>query len=287
MRRLVVLLVGVMAAVACGSDTAPSVTPTSVTASSGPTTVTPASVTPTTVTPTTARPPGVAELSVEVVSTIPHDTASFTQGLVRIDDGFYESTGLRGQSSVQELAADGSAVRRTDLDPTLFGEGLELVGDQLIQLTFEAGTALVYDTTTLDEVGQFGYEGEGWGLCQLDDGLVMSNGTDALTLREVSTFAAVATVDVTLDGAPLDQLNELECVAGTVWANVWKQDIIVGIDPDTGEVHSVVDASGLFRSDDPESVLNGIAYDAETETFWITGKNWPTLYEVRFVDSAG
>jgi len=282
-RRLAVVALAI-SAVSCasasdGRSSGVDATPSSTSS----TTSTPASAPDSIAANATSLPTG--SLTVEVMTTIDHDPDSFTQGLVRTGEGFFESIGLYGQSALLELDESGAEIRRQSVDDELFAEGLELVDDQLVQLTYEAGTALIYDADSFAEIGRFSYEGEGWGLCRLGDELVMSDGSATLTRRAPDDFAPIGTVTVTLDDEPLDQLNELECVDGTVWANVWQQDIIVGIDPATGAVHSVVDASGLL---DPEvaagaDVLNGIAHDPAQGTFWLTGKNWPALFEVRFV----
>lgn len=228
----------------------------------------------------------VVQLRVEVIGSVPHEPSSYTQGLIRTDDGFVESVGRYGSSELRVLDPDGTVSRRVALADDLFGEGIELIDDQLVQLTWRAERALVYDATTLEPEGEFTYRGEGWGLCARDDEILMSDGSSTLTVRDPHTFDARTTVAVRLGDQPVDQLNELACVGDTVWANVWKQEIIVGIDAASGAVHSVVDASGLHQPADAESVLNGIAHDPVSDTFWLTGKNWPELFQVRFVPAA-
>jgi glutamine cyclotransferase len=181
----------------------------------------------------------------------------------------------------------GAVLRSITIDSRYFGEGIAVVDDRLIQLTWQEHTALVYNLSDFRQVGTFTYDTEGWGLC--DDGtrLVMSDGTSQLYFRNRSTFELLGKVTVTKEGAPLDRLNELECVDGEVYANVWLTDTIVRIDPSTGNVNAVIDASGLLAADeapgDEAAVLNGIAYDATAKTFLLTGKLWPRLFEVRFV----
>ena len=230
----------------------------------------------------------VEQLTVEVIETFPHDPAAFTQGLVWAGDGrLYESTGqpaqARSDSAVREIdLATGEVLRSVDVGGGRFGEGLELVGDRLVQLTWLDGEALVWEAEDLSAVGAFPYEGEGWGLCLDGDRLVHSDGTEVLRFRDPGTFAEQGAVEVTLDGDPLGFLNELECVAGDVWANVWQTNTIVRIDPSDGEVDAVVDASSLPRPPDAD-VLNGIAWDPTTETFLLTGKYWDTIYRVELV----
>ena len=229
-----------------------------------------------------------ATLSYEVLATHPHDTSSFTQGLLWHDGSLYESTGLWGQSKLRIVdLSTGQASRQTAADSQHFGEGLALVGDQLIWLTWQAGIAAVYDSDTLARTGTFSYEGQGWGLCNDGTRLVMSDGSDTLTFRNSETFAVQGSVQVTdTDGEPLTWINELECVGGDVWANVWQSDRIVVIDPETGEVTAEADMAGIISphpaSSNVDNVLNGIAYLPDTDTFLITGKRWPTIFEVSF-----
>ena len=218
----------------------------------------------------------------------PHDTSSFTQGLLWFDGLVYESTGLRGQSVLRiiDLPA-GRVLRETTADPRHFGEGLALVEDRLIWLTWQAGAAGVYRRDTLEQAGGFNYTGEGWGLCYDGARLVMSDGSNTLTFRHPETFEALGSVQVTYaDGRPVNRLNELECIGDDVWANVWLTDRIVVIDPDTGAVTAQADMAGIISphpaDTDSNSVLNGIAYRPDTGTFLITGKRWPTIFEVRF-----
>jgi glutamine cyclotransferase len=230
---------------------------------------------------------GVERLRVEVVATYPHDPDAFTQGLELDGETLYESTGLYGQSSVRRLdPATGEVLAQYDLDDREFGEGLTVVDDALVVLTWKEGTAHLLDAATLEPQGTFPYDTEGWGICDAATQLVMSDGTSTLYLRDRDTFEEIGRIEVTLEGEPVDQLNELECTADGVYANVWRTDTIVRVDPDTGRVTAVIDASGLLPESqrrDPEAVLNGIAQDLGTGAYLLTGKWWPTLFEVRFV----
>jgi glutamine cyclotransferase len=227
-------------------------------------------------------------LRVEVIATYPHDPRAFTQGLELHDGLLYESTGWYGRSDVRAVNPEtGEVIRRVALPALAFGEGLTIVGDRIWQLTWQEGYAFLRDRATLAELARIPYSGEAWGLCH-DAGagrLVMSDGTAQLTFRDPATFEVVGSVTVTRDGVPLRRVNELEWVDGQVWANVWPTDEIVRIDPGTGAVGAVVDASGLLP--EPEraaaDVLNGIAAVPGTDTFLITGKMWPRLFLVRFV----
>jgi glutamine cyclotransferase len=239
-----------------------------------------------------ADPPAQA-LRVEILGRVPHDRRAFTQGLAFVGDRLYESTGLYGASSVRELdARSGRIVRRRELPARLFGEGLAAAGGRLVQLTWREGEALVWDAATLRRGKTFRYAGQGWGLCHDGRRFVQSDGSSRLTFRDPATFAARGSVQVTLSGdagsglglepGPVPELNELECVRGRVYANVWTKDAILVIDPATGRVESVIDASRLPRPEGPELVLNGIAFRSGTGLL-VTGKGWPWLYRVRLV----
>ena len=223
----------------------------------------------------------------DVLATYPHDPGAFTQGLLLEDGYFYESTGLYGESSLREVVPEtGEVLREVELSPDLFAEGLTLVDDRLIQITWQAGVALVYNADTFEQTDTFSYEGQGWGLCFDGEELVMSDGSATLTRRDPETFAPLGTVEVKLGGEPVEMLNELECVDGSVYANIWQTDTIVKIAED-GRVTQEIDASNLLTGAeraqlDPNAVLNGIAYDPEAETFYLTGKLWPKLFAVRF-----
>ena len=225
----------------------------------------------------------------EVLATYPHDPGAFTQGLLLEDGRFYESTGLYGESSLREVVPEtGEVLREVELAPELFAEGLTLVDDRLIQLTWRAGVALVYNADTFEQTDTFSYEGEGWGLCYDGEELVMSDGSATLTRRDPETFALLGTIAVKLNGNPVEMLNELECVGDSVYANIWQSDTIVKI-ADDGSVVQEIDASSLLTNAeraqlDPNAVLNGIAYDPDTEIFYLTGKLWPELFAVRFTD---
>ncbi len=233
--------------------------------------------------------PTIPTLVPQIVNTFPHDPTAFTQGLEYLDGVLFESTGLYGESSRRRVGLTNGVISSSlPLTDDLFGGGLALVGEgTVIQLTWKEGIAILADPITLQEFDRFTYEGEGWGLCDQGEQLVMSDGTSTLTLRDPMSFAAVGTVSVTRAGEPVERLNELACVGGFVWANVWLTNDIVQIDPSTGDVVAVVDASSLVPTGitDEENVLNGIAYNPVDETFFITGKRWDVLYEVDFVES--
>ena len=222
-----------------------------------------------------------------VLGELAHDRAAFTEGLELAGDVLYESTGLAGRSQLRELdPATGALRRAVPLPDDDFGEGLTVVGDRIWQLTWQDGVALEWDRASLRLLRQVPISGEGWGLCHQDGRLVRSDGTDLLRFQDPVTFAETGSVRVTLDGAPVTRLNELECVGGAgraqVWANVWQTDRLVRIDPSDGRVTAVVDASGLLAPDQRAGVdvLNGIAH-LGGDRYLLTGKLWPAMFRVR------
>ncbi len=226
------------------------------------------------------------QLHVQVLAVLPHDTTMYTQGLEIHDGVLYEGSGLAGQSRVRATALASTAMlREATLPAPLFGEGLTATDDRLWQLTWTSGVAIERDPATLAQRRLVTYRGQGWGLCHDGHRLVMSDGSERLTFRDPVTFAPSGQLEVRLDGEPVRQLNELECTGGVVWANVFETDRIVRINPTTGVVTGVVDASGLLRTQPPSTgdVLNGIAAIPGTDEFLITGKHWPSLFRVRFV----
>ncbi len=232
----------------------------------------------------------VEQLSVEVLETYDHDPDSFTQGLQLAEhpeygNVFYESAGLYGESDARIVdPGTGEVLASQDLPADQFAEGLTLTDSDVWQITWQEGVAHRRDPVSLDIVETVEYEGEGWGICFDGERLVMSDGSSTLTFRDPVTFEETGSVEVTLDGEPVQQINELECVGGQVWANLWQTDQIVRIDPATGEVGAVVDAAGLLPEEDAANadVLNGIAAAAEEGTFYLTGKHWPKLFLVKF-----
>jgi glutamine cyclotransferase len=227
-------------------------------------------------------------MRVKVLRTLPHDPRAFTQGLLIHAGTFYESTGMQGESSLRNVEIDsGKVLRRISLDRAFFGEGLALAGDRLVQLTWTSKKAFVYDLFSFQKIGELTYDGEGWGLCFDGNQLVMSNGSDRLSFRDPQTFAVGREVAVTRGGKPLKKLNELECVGDLIYANVWRKDEIVAIEAKTGNVTATIDASGLLTVQESNGVdvLNGIAYDKRSGHFFITGKWWPKMFEVEFVES--
>jgi len=221
----------------------------------------------------------------KIVKSYPHDQNAFTQGLLWHEGALYEGTGREGHSEVRKVdLQSGRVLRQSRLPSEVFGEGLVLSDNRLIQITWQSQRAFVFDLKTFQLQGEWKYEGEGWGLTTDDDELIMSDGSSQLSFRDPKTFAEKRRVDVTFNGQPLDKLNELEWINGQVWANVWQTDFIVRINPQTGEVEAYLDCSGLLKSNartGGEDVLNGIAYDAQTKRIFLTGKLWPKLFEIK------
>ncbi|HOF28730.1 MAG: glutaminyl-peptide cyclotransferase [Anaerolineaceae bacterium] len=239
-----------------------------------------------------AKTPAVPEtlrqaLSYELLATHPHDSACYTQGLV-IDEGvFYESCGLYGKSSLRKVdPADGSVLAEVALDPKYFAEGLVLLDGKLYQLTWQENTGFIYDADTLEHLSSFHYQTQGWGLTTDGSALILSDGTNTLYWLDPGTMQVVRQVRVSYQGQPVEYLNELEFIKGTIFANIYLTDTIAAIDPQDGNVLSLIALSGLRPEQNLSvhgEVLNGIAYDSLNDRLFLTGKNWANLYEVRLV----
>ncbi len=223
----------------------------------------------------------------EVVRQFPHDSAAFTQGLVFHEGYLIEGTGRRGQSSLRRVEIEtGRVVAQADVDPRLFGEGITIHEGRAYQLTWTSGVGLVYDLDTFTAVQQFRQVTEGWGLTSDGEHLIQSDGSRNLYFLDPATMQPTRTVEVHDASGFIDQINELEYIDGEIYANVWHSWEILRISPRDGRVIGRIDMSGLLDTDelpDPESVLNGIAYDPDTGRIFVTGKLWPSLFEVRFV----
>jgi glutaminyl-peptide cyclotransferase len=237
----------------------------------------------------TRTPTGPDHLVPQVLSVKAHDPASFTEGLVWHNGVLYESSGLYGQSDLRQVdLASGKVVRRISVPSEVFGEGLALNGNRLVQLTWREQIAYIYDLDSLNRVGSYPYEGEGWGLCFDGKQFYMTDGSATIAARDPKTFAVTNQVQVLKDGQPVMQLNELECVGESLYANVWMTNNILRVDKATGRLTAVIDASGLLTQAETDAagsdgVLNGIAYDPTRNSFLITGKLWPKMFEVKFV----
>lgn len=223
----------------------------------------------------------------DVVAAYPHDPAAFTQGLFYHGGRLYEGTGLVGRSTLREVdLSSGKVLRKQDLAAHVFGEGIALFGDEIVAITWKNGEGAVFDRKSFRQKRSFTYDGEGWGLTSDGARLIMSDGTDALRFLDPKTLTETSRIAVTLNGKPLTFLNELEWIDGAVFANVWQTNAIVRIDPKSGVVTGIVDMRGLkekLGNAPGADVLNGIAWDAKGKRLFITGKNWPKLFEVQLV----
>jgi glutamine cyclotransferase len=227
------------------------------------------------------QPPAV--YGYEVVKSYPHDPDAWTQGLA-IDGGqLYEGTGMERESTLRRVElATGKVIDQVRLDDELFGEGIAILGDEIFQLTWKHGVCFVYDKKMLKRTRELHYKGEGWGLTHDGKHLILSDGTATLRFLDPKDFREVRRVEVTHPGRPLAKLNELEYVKGEVLANVWYTDRIARIDPKTGRLTGWIDLTGLLRRRPHEdAVLNGIAHDAKADRLFVTGKDWPRLFEIR------
>lgn len=227
-----------------------------------------------------------------VVKTYPHDPDAFTEGLFFKDGYLYESTGLKGRSSIRKTQLEtGVASLAVSLPPDVFGEGITWFGDSLIGLTWTEHIGFVLDLKDFSLKHRFSYPGEGWGLTRNEREIIMSDGTSELRFLDPESLKERRRLRVTAGGKPLDQLNELEWVEGQVYANVWQTDLIARIDPKSGEVVGWIDLSHLLpdteRISGHTDVLNGIAYDEKTKRLFVTGKMWPKLFEIQLVRKIG
>lgn len=220
----------------------------------------------------------------DVVQTYPHDPQAFTQGLIYDRGELYESTGLRGRSSLRRVElATGKVLQINELADRYFGEGLTRWQDRLLQLTWVSQTGFIYDRETLQETGSFSYPTEGWGLTHDGQELIMSDGTDTLYFLDPDTFEERRRIQVKERRQPIDKLNELEYIKGEILANIWLSDRIARISPETGNVLGWIDLSGIINprpTPQTDAVLNGIAYDEENERLFVTGKLWSKLFEI-------
>jgi glutamine cyclotransferase len=228
----------------------------------------------------------VPEYGYEVVHTYHHDPLAFTQGLVYSNGFLYEGTGLEEESSIRKVKLETGEVLQKRAVPAVFGEGIILWKDRLLELTWKHQLGFIYDLTTFEPKGRFDYPGEGWGLTSDGKRIIMSDGSAQLRFWDPETLKETGRITVMDDGRPIAELNELEYIKGEIWANVWQTDRIARIDPASGKVTGWIDLTGILpRQDrtDLTDVLNGIAYDAAGDRIFVTGKRWPKLFEIRLV----
>lgn len=226
----------------------------------------------------------------KIVARYPHSTDSYTEGFFYLDGLFYEGTGLKGRSAVLAIQPEtGKPVQRLDLPPQYFGEGIVNWGPNLYEWTWQSHICFVYDRFSLRLVKQFTYSGEGWGMTRTAKEIITSDGTATLRFRDPNTFKETRHIVVRDGTKVVDQLNELEYVKGEIYANIWHSNHIARISPRDGHVVGWVDLSGLLPENqkvNEESVLNGIAYDAQHDRLFVTGKQWPAVFEIKIVNEA-
>lgn len=230
------------------------------------------------------RAPEPRTITYEVVADYPHDRKAFTQGLIVAPPYLFESTGGYGTSSLRKVEIESGSIKRIkDMPEQFFGEGLALLDGRLFQLEWKSGVGRIYDFETLRKTGEFQYEGEGWGLTTDGKHLIMSDGTSRLRFLDPTDFSVVRTLTVVDQSGYVEDLNELEFVSGSIFANIWHSDLIVRIDPQTGHVDGKINIAGLERPrpSDREAVPNGIAYDPGTQLLYVTGKRWTRVYALR------
>jgi len=227
------------------------------------------------------------QLTYKIIHTYHHDPNAYTQGLLYTDNILYESTGQKGQSSIRKVKLEtGQVIQSYMVEADVFGEGITIWGDNLIQLSWQAHRGFVYDKNSFELKKEFYYNTEGWGLTNNDTALIMSDGTNRLFFLNPDTYFVEKTIEVFDNEKPVKYLNELEYIDGKIYANIYTTDIIAVIDPHTGEVLQYINLKGLLKPSDYTSstdVLNGIAYDKDKKRIFVTGKNWPKLFEVKFI----
>jgi len=223
-----------------------------------------------------------------VIKEFPHDKGAFTQGLVYHDGILFEGTGQEASSSLRKVKLEtGEVLNQLNLESQLFGEGIAIAGGRIYQLTWQSKIGFVYDLATFKLINKFYYQTEGWGLTTMGDKLVMSDGTNILYIVEPESFNVLRTIEVYDNKAKVRELNELEYINGEIWANIWQTDLIARIDPSSGKVIAYIDLKGILK--DPQTdtginVLNGIAWDSSTGRIFVTGKNWPKLFEIKITE---
>jgi glutamine cyclotransferase len=226
------------------------------------------------------------QYSYMVLNTYPHDTSAFTEGLVYSDGYLYESTGLNGDSTLRKVdLRTGEVLQQISLDLQYFGEGITIIGDKIVQLTWQSQVGFVYNKTSFQLLGHFNYVTEGWGITNDGKNLIMSDGTSTLQFLSPETYERTGTMQVRDGNMSINMLNELEYVNGTIFANVWHEDRIAMINAKTGVVEGWINLTGIDKNpiSDPEDVLNGIAYDSLNGRLFVTGKRWSQLFEIQLV----
>ena len=234
--------------------------------------------------PFLVQPFSVAEYSYKIIAKLPHDANAYTQGLAYHQGYFFEGTGLYGESRLRKVdPGSGTVLKETKLEDRFFGEGVAMARGTLVQLTWREGKVFVYNSDTFELLREYNSPREGWGLAFDGQQFIASDGSDKLYFHDVASFQQTGEVPVVDEGQPVKNLNELEFIHGEVWANVWKTQRIVRIDPKTGLVVGRIDLNGLVKPEERngnEDVLNGIAYDAEGDRLFVTGKRYSHIYQI-------
>lgn len=234
----------------------------------------------------TIAPP--ANISYNIVATYPHDTSSFTQGLIWQNNTLYEGTGLEGHSKLMKIdIKNGKANQSVSLDPSIFGEGITILNNKIYQLTWQNHKVYTYDAKTLKKLKELTWEHDGWGLTNNGTDLIVSTGESNLYFVDSETFKIKKIISVTDNTGPVGNLNELEYINGVIYANIYLTDYIIKIDPANGHILGKIDLSGLLTKagknvdTDEGYVLNGIAYDSTKKSMYVTGKKWPLIFEMK------
>lgn len=226
----------------------------------------------------------------EIVHIYPHDPGAFTQGLVFINGKLYEGTGQEGRSSLREVDLEtGHVLKKVDVPEPYFAEGIALLNNKIYQLTWQHQVGFIYNADTFEQVGKFNYSGEGWGLTTDGHSLILSDGSNRIRFLDPDSFHVTKTIAVVDGNLPVNELNELEYVNGEIYANIWHDNRIVTIDPQTGRITGWIDLTGLLPPgdvQDEEAVLNGIAYEQAGNRLFVTGKLWPRLFEIKLKPGA-
>jgi glutaminyl-peptide cyclotransferase len=224
----------------------------------------------------------------KIINTYTHDKEAYIQGLVYENGIFYEGTGQPGSSNLRKVELEtGKVLFQVNLESPLFGEGISILGERIYQVTWQNKVGFVYDKSTFKQINKVYYQTEGWGLTTIGNKLVMSDGSNILYFMDPDQFSVTSKIEVYDNEKKVDQLNELEYINGEIWANIWNTDLIARIDPSSGKVIAYIDLKGILAdpaTDTKINVLNGIAYDKVGKRIFVTGKNWPKLFEIRITE---
>lgn len=234
-----------------------------------------------------ATPDDIPAYTYSLVKALPHDRGAFTEGLVYCEGQLIESTGLNGRSTLRKVDLEsGRTLQEVKLPEQFFGEGIAVLKGKIFQLTWQSHRGFIYDLKSMASEGEFPFTGEGWGLTSDGRSLIMTDGSNRIRFIDPDTFQVTRTLDIFAHGQPVKMLNELEYVKGELYANVWQTEFVLRIDPATGTILGAIDFVGILPQSDrarDTDVMNGIAYDPEGDRLFVTGKNWPKLFEVKIV----